>query len=309
MQNAPVLISVYNRRMHLEQCVNSLKLNTKSKDTDLFIVSDGPNTIEETDSIEDVRRYIGSINGFKSVTPIIRENNLGGHDSSIQAITYLLKKYERLIFLEDDNIVSISFLDYMNSALQIYAEDLSIFSVSGYNYPVRMPDDYLFEVYKSRHFSAWGVGLWWNRWEKINWELPDAKTVAVESKQSSGLNSIGEHISALLLYSINNKKMAGDVLITYHQFKNDLYSVFPVVSRVRNLGHDGTGEHCLIDQTYTQQHLDTGSTCIFQKELYYDPKIAKILKRFFLIPRRTKVIWYIGRFIPSALKRQLNKLR
>jgi hypothetical protein len=38
---------------------------------------------------------------------------------------------------------------------------------------------------------------------------------------------------------------AGDVKAMYAQFLSDQYTVYPTQSMVQNIGHDGTGTHCI----------------------------------------------------------------
>ena len=61
----------------------------------------------------------------------------------------------------------------MNDGLDFYSADTSVFSVSGYNYPIKMPVMYSHDVYAWQGFSAWGVGTWYDRWQAVDWSYPD----------------------------------------------------------------------------------------------------------------------------------------
>ena len=83
---APILISVYDRQCHLEKCIESLKLNSLSDQTEVYIVSDAAHSKKYEPDIELIRKYISTITGFKNVIPINREKNLGSFLSINSAI-------------------------------------------------------------------------------------------------------------------------------------------------------------------------------------------------------------------------------
>ena len=54
-------------------------------------------------------------------------------------------------------------------------------------------------------------------------------------------------------------KFYGDVLKTAEMILEERYSIFPAVSKVRNWGNDGSGEHCLASDLYSKQIIDNKS--------------------------------------------------
>ena len=64
-----------------------------------------------------------------------------------------------------------------------------------------------------------------------------------------------------LYNEISSQKIHGDIVITIHLFQNSKYCLFPVKSRVRNNGHDGTGANCITfeDDLYKKQELYKGT--------------------------------------------------
>lgn len=300
---APVLVSVYNRQRHLEMCIDSLKLNPCSMKTDLYVVSDAAHTREMEPDIESIRRYISSIDGFKNVFPIFREKNLGGFLSINTAIDYVLEKHGRVIFIEDDNIVSENFLAFMNQGLDYYNDDPSVFSISGYNFPVSIPKDYPYDIYKWQGFTAWGVGLWHLKWEKVDWNREWIDSFLADNAKVEALNNVGEHV--LLYYLAERKKkkeITTDIVISIHLVNNNLFSIFPVVSTVRNMGHDGMGEHGGITDKYMKQIIDSYRDYKWIKNIVPSPVINKILRRHFRNPLSIKIASIIPESIKSLIK-------
>lgn len=88
--NAPILVSVYNRKDHLHKCIESLKKNRLSKSSIIYIVSDGPKESIDKHEINEVREYIDSIEGFVEVIKILREKNYGSYNSILSAMSELM---------------------------------------------------------------------------------------------------------------------------------------------------------------------------------------------------------------------------
>ena len=271
MNYAPVLVTVYNRYSHFKQCIESLSKNTGANQTELFIAIDAPFCDEDKPAIDLVYEYSKSITGFKQVTIFMREKNLGSIENSIQAYNEVFKKYERVIRFEDDNIFSVDFLEYVNEALDVYKNRKDIYAVCGYNYPITMPPDYKHDIYAWTGFNAWGFGVWKDRWEAINREplIQELKAFLNDSIMMKKLDVIAGHYRPALQRIVDTGKYTGDTIICYHLFKNEYYCIFPSVSRVRNIGHDGSGLHCGVDKAnrFHEQHISDGSEKI---KLEYD---------------------------------------
>lgn len=171
---APIALFAYNRKEHLEKTVDSLKKNKKATDSQLFIFSDGPKSGGPAEGVDAVRKYIRGITGFKTITVVNRDKNIGLARSIISGVTETLSHYGRVIVLEDDLIVSPFFLDYMNEALEIYETDPEVICVHAYSYPLKgnVP-----ETYFIRGADCWGWGTWKRGWELFE---PDGKKLLGE---------------------------------------------------------------------------------------------------------------------------------
>ena len=70
-----------------------------------------------------MRSFIHSVNGFKKVHIIEREKNYGLARSIIDGVTTQVNAYGRTIVLEDDLVTAPYFLQFMNSALEMYKDE------------------------------------------------------------------------------------------------------------------------------------------------------------------------------------------
>ena len=260
---APVLIITLNRDEHFINCVNSLSACMHADKTDLYIALDYPSKENHWEGYNKILEYLPKITGFNSVNIIRREHNYGIEKNYFDAVDFVFEKYDRLIFSEDDNLFSDDFLNFMSCSLDVYKDRADVFSVSGYNYPI---DTTLidWDIYLWAGHSAWGVGFWKEKWYKINW---DKKIVLsqVESFLKNYLsvvrfNRIANHYLPAMITMLEMQRENGDGYICLYQYIHKLYSVFPKYSRVKNLGHDGSGNHCveIEDDIYQKQMLYSG---------------------------------------------------
>ena len=162
MTLSPICLFVYKRLDLTIKTVTSLKGNLYANGSDLFIFSDAPKNDEDQLLVLEVRKYIKSIVGFKSVKIIERENNLGLAESIISGVTEVINQYGKIIVLEDDLLTSKYFLKYMNDALEKYQNESEVISILGYIYPIKTQ---LPELFFLRGTDCWGWATWDKAWK------------------------------------------------------------------------------------------------------------------------------------------------
>ncbi len=251
---APVLITVYTRFNHLKSCVESLQKNDLASETDLFIASDAPFKPSHQEAVQEIRAFVRSITGFKSVHLFAWEANLGSSESIRRARMTIYETYDSQIFMEDDNIVSPLFLRYMNDALERYRSTPEVFAICGFNANVGIPVDYTFDAYFMNVISANGWATWKEKYFFFleNYKLPDFK--------SKRFKDYSKHLEK----SANNlRRMAkqgaswGDTKITHYMYEQNMVCLMPCKSLVYNTGWDGTGEHCGKDESYLTLEINS----------------------------------------------------
>ena len=75
--SAPIILFVYNRPWHTQKTIEALKKNEMADQSDLIIYSDAPKNDQALLQVQEVRDYIKTVNGFKSVMIIGREKKYG----------------------------------------------------------------------------------------------------------------------------------------------------------------------------------------------------------------------------------------
>ena len=159
---APIVLFVYNRLWHTKQTVEALKKNELASQSEIFIYCDNAKSEKVQSSVNEVRNFVDTVDGFKKVTVIKREKNWGLSDSITDGVTKIVNKYGKIIVLEDDLVVSPYFLKFMNDALKFYKDEKKVWHVSGWNYPIN--SDNLDDVFLWRLMNCWGWATWSDRW-------------------------------------------------------------------------------------------------------------------------------------------------
>ena len=263
----------------------------------LYIALDYPLKESHWQGYNQICEYLPKIFGFKEVTVISRTTNYGPNKNFESAADLLFEKYPYIIFSEDDNVFSPDFLNFVNRGLEIYQDRVDIFSISGYQYPIDIPHDYNQDIYLWQGFSAWGVGIWRDKWKKVPWEKDESmkttKRFLKRYKSIYNYHKVANHYIPAKLLMIEQNKIHGDGIVCLHQFLNNMYSVFPIVSRIRNMGHDGSGTGCeyMENDIFAQQEVYSGEIgqYILPADLQPNKKINRVLAQYFRRPLKSKI--------------------
>jgi len=242
---APIALFVYNRVWHLKQTINSLKDNELASASELIIYSDGPRSIDKISNEElEVRKDLMEINGFKQITVIEREKNLGLAASIIDGVTSVLDEFGSIIVLEDDLLTSPLFLRYMNNALNFYKDNSSVISIHGYQYPLNDVQN-LPDVFFIKGADCWGWATWsrgWNFFEPNGKKLLNELNSKKLQKEADFNNTF--NFTNMLKEQIDGKNDSWAVRWYMSAFLNNKLTLYPKKSFVHNIGNDGSGSHC-----------------------------------------------------------------
>lgn len=239
---APIALFVYNRPAHTHQTIDALQKNDLAGESDLYIFSDAPKKPEAAEAVREVREYIKTIGGFRSVSIVERDKNWGLANSIIDGVTRLCNEYGRVIVLEDDLVTSPHFLRFMNEALDRYQDEPQVMQISGYMFPVKVEieEDALFLPLT----TSWGWATWIRAWQLFD---PDAKGYArvkadLALRKQFNLNGAYDYFSML------EAQLAGRVDSWAVRWQLSAFllgglTLYPRYSLVINSGFDGSGTH------------------------------------------------------------------
>jgi hemolysin-activating ACP:hemolysin acyltransferase len=233
---APIVLFTYKRLDTLKQCIDALKKCPEAPYSDLVIVADYQNTETDCEKVANVRQFLSSITGFKSVEIIEREKNYGVDYNIIEGIKMMAARFPQFIVVEDDLVVKKGFLTFLNKALLQYENHSEVLTVSAFNWVNTIPKNYLFDVYFAKRTNPWGWATWSYKINTVDWELQDKEGFLKDDKNQKKFNEWGSDRSSMLINTINNKIRAWDIRLDYNQFRNSTTTVYPIVSLVDNIG-------------------------------------------------------------------------
>lgn len=274
----PICLFTYNRLFETKETITALQKNNLAKESDLYIFSDGYKDEFDKLKVENVRMFIKSIKGFKSLTVFESTKNKGLANSIIFGVSQIINKYNKVIVLEDDLVTSPNFLDWMNQALSFYQNELSIHSISGYTMDLPVLKDYDLDYYTSIRASSWGWGTWKDRWLSVDWDVQNynkfKKNLLLQNKFMKG----GSDLPKMLKFQMKGKIDSWAIRWCFNQFQNNQYSIFPSKSKIISIGFGDNATHTKHSYRFNTD-LDIGNQIVFKFDI--KPFISlKVLKEF-----------------------------
>lgn len=256
MRCAPVIIITLNRYKHLRRCIESLKQNGLAKETDLYVGLDYPPGPQYEEGYRKVQDYLNcGIDGFHEVIIVKQSANKGMFQNFVSVQKEVYKKNDRFIYTEDDNEFAVNYLEYMNRCLEKYENNDSVLAICGYACPIENKS-FKGNVYHCEtYFSALGYGMWKVKEDRMRKYLNrtffnkiyyDSKYMKKLSKMSK--NQYVNMIKGMLEYTSDliykDQIREVDLAFGLYMIADKKRVIYPVISKVRNWGYDGTGVNC-----------------------------------------------------------------
>ncbi len=240
---APVVLFTYNRIDHLKKTINSLKKNELSKQSELIIFSDNSKSNDDLLQVNKVRGYIRKISGFKNVKIHYRKYNFGLSKNITSGVTQILKKYSKIIIIEDDLVFNKHFLKYMNDGLEVFKKNTNVASIHAYIYPIKFEKSFP-EFFFLKGADCWGWGTWRRAWKKFDYNGMKLKKKLIKKKLINEFNFNNTYdYYKMLNDQINRKNDSWAIRWYASAFLNNMLTLYPKYSFVNNIGTDGSGTH------------------------------------------------------------------
>lgn len=169
INDVPVALIFFNRPKVFKEVFEAVKKNRPSK---LFLIQDGPRPTKETDisKIMECREIAANIDWECEVVQDYSDVNLGCGRRIFTGLTNAFKIVDRLVIIEDDIVISDSFLPFCEALLEKYKDDERINSISGMNH-FGIYEDCPYSYFFSRGGAIWGWATWKRVWDDIDWNL------------------------------------------------------------------------------------------------------------------------------------------
>ncbi|MFC3678318.1 glycosyltransferase [Ferrovibrio xuzhouensis] len=294
---APVVLFVYARPDHTRETLGALQRNTLAVDTDLIIYSDAAQNSQAEVKVREVRELVRDISGFKSVRVIERSANWGLAGNIIDGVSQVCGQYGRVIVLEDDIVTSPTFLEFMNAALERYRHEPRVWHIGAWNYPVfdsarNAPDALLWRL-----MNCWAWATWADRWAYFRKE-PRRLITEWDQEKIRAFNLDGAYDFWRQVRQNDAGEISTWAIFWYATiFENGGLCLNATKSYVRNIGLDGSGQNCGMDEKNQDIHDEAPAT--WPEAMQEDAESIQKLRRY-LLPKKAS--------IPIRIIRRLKRM-
>jgi len=149
-----------------------------------------------------------------NVSVFTSAGNLGCNGNTWRALDGAFRCSDSVIMLEDDTVLAKDAIRFFLFCLDRFKHDADVFSVSGYNRADTLKLDAIRQLGRRKWFTPWGWATWKDRYDDI-----------VEARQKVKVSP----------------RLSWDIFVTDNA-RRGRQEVFPVVSRVQNIGAEN-GAH------------------------------------------------------------------
>ncbi len=310
-QLAPVAIFVYNRLKNTKAVIEALQDNYLAKDTDVFVFSDGPKSPKNERAVFEVRQYLKSVTGFKSIHIIERPENFYIEKNIIEGVTETINRYGRIIVLEDDGVTAKNFLTFMNDALDFYESREKIMHIATFTF-IKIPNNQNNKTFLWSYSenTGGGWGTWANRWEKFKWfKTEDEGLSALTHEQRLKIEMDGQF---KCLNSLKLKPIPWDICWNIAIIRNDGLAVNSPKSLIKNNGlFNGTHFTLLnriLGKSPFEVELGKEETILFEDTLIENTEALNILKEFYAKLGKRKRDRTLNFFVRILVKLKITKI-
>lgn len=259
--STPVLLLAFNRPDKTKQVFDSIRQVQPRK---LYVALDGPREGRQ-DDIENrtlVKAIVENVDWPCETHYLIHEKNLGCSLSGYTAWKWVFDKEDRIIFIEDDGLGNESAFYFVQEMLEKYAHDERIAYVGGVNYgPTYGDASYFFSRLPS---ATYFMGTWKRVFQKYEYEIETFSKTRYKWGFIKNFNSLGEYIienkgfvDYLESIKRGNRLNTYDCQMIYLSYKYGMYSIYPNINMVSNIGLDGgANNHISKDDDFYKEYAN-----------------------------------------------------
>jgi hypothetical protein len=124
----------------------------------------------------------------------------------------------------------------------------------------------------------------------VDWAVKDYELFSKDRIARMQFNRMGSDLAGMLDKQMQGRLNSWAIRWNYHQFKNNLVTVFPATSKVRNIGFGESASHTKgkFNTFATELDATDNTEFIFSDNLHLDKKIIRQFVKPYSIPERIK---------------------
>jgi len=284
MDKFPIILTVYNRPLHLKYSLNSLLKCEDLEKFKLYVFSDGPKDKDQLKNVQEVRKILNNYKNKINIEIINRKKNFGLLRNISQSLNFIFSKFDKAIIIEDDLIFHSKFLIFMKKSILKYQNNNKILQISGYSYPLKN----LKNPYFAKLSSCWGWAISSKKWKEFSKFLNNKSDQITElekikkSKKLIYLFNYGGSFDylSMLKKHLNKKINSWGIIFYLYMFKSNTCCFFPPRSFINNIGFDGSGNHNSRSNLFNTNQKPFIEFKL-PKKIFLSNKAEKEIKEFF----------------------------
>jgi hypothetical protein len=249
----------------------------------LYVSIDGPRSKDEEGLVEECRS-IALNPGWKcEIVPIFRDENIGLVKSFVKSMDKMFSEHEFGIFLEDDVLLSPTFLNFAEEIFIEYRNNNRVGHVNASNFIQDFQKPFSDSYFFSEYSHVWGFGTWRRIWKNYDLDMKSWKSVDQKKLINRHAFSLRERKHTKKMFDLhceNPDPWACDYQWHFNLLFNNALAVTPSVNMSLNIGFDRE------DSTHTKGQNPMAlplSKCSFplkhpsivERSIDYDKALAK----------------------------------
>lgn len=291
-------------------------LRTISPETVLLISDEGRNE-EECNDVHRVRSAVEkAIDWPCHVIKRYADSNVGVYRNIAGGAKWAFERYDKVIFLEDDNLPEETFFGFCKEMLEKYQDDSNVFWVCGTNYTGQTTlsdgESYTF----TQHVLPCGWASWSKKFLEYyddDFELFKDREGRKRIRTSCSTERYFKQLAFDMEQEIRMRQEMGEYASWDYQLSstlrgNGLYGIVPHKNQIRNIGVDEYSEHggTSFDDVMTQRFCGMNSYPLSFPLVHPDfgvnDELEAELEKIILRPRKKRAREYASRLARRLLK-------
>lgn len=230
-----VCVFFYRRVDFVESCISAITRSVGELKVDLNINIDGPKSDKDRAAVAAVREAVAKLelSAFRNVRVVSSDINRGLAESVITGVTRAFQFGDEVVVVEDDLLVAPNFLNFMATALEQYAQNFSIGSVSGFSFPAKKDAD--FDAFFHIRPTSWGWATWRNRWALVEWEVNEEYLKKIDYSPQT-MKTLGDDMPRMLRAYVDGRIDSWAIRWALAHHHTNWLVVTPYLSLIRNIG-------------------------------------------------------------------------
>ena len=239
-----VCVFAYKRPIHTRQMLDSLFKNEGIEEIPITYYVDAPKLEIDRDLVQ---QTIRCIEGFlrKIDRLVVHSRNQGLKKSVIDGVSAALERFDAVIVLEDDLVLSSAFISAMKAGVRCAERDSQIAQVSGHSYLNDLPSQDNRAFIKLHLCCTWGWAINRDSWFRFMAWLEEAPRVP---RTLSFMASFDYYLSypytRILHAAEKGNASSWGIYFNYYMHLNGLSTIYSPTNLVGNNGYDGSGTNC-----------------------------------------------------------------